>query len=58
MCVFLRPLLFPHRVGRAWALISKYKTDQADFTDWMFLPSDLREEISHYKETFSAKTMI
>ena len=37
----LRPL-FPYGGGRTWALSSVYKTDQAEFTDWMpFLPSNL-----------------
>ena len=33
------------------ALTSAYKTDQADFTDWIsFVPSNLTEEISPNKE--------
>ena len=45
--VFLCPLLFPCRGGRKQDLSSVSKTDQADFTDWMFfLPSNLMEEIS------------
>ena len=31
----LRSLLFSSRGGRAWALTSGFKTDRADFTDWM-----------------------
>ena len=58
MCVFiLRSFLFSSRGGRAWALISGFKTDRADFTDWMsFLPSNLAEEISSYPEALSKNT--
>ena len=34
VCAFvLRPLFFPSREGRTWALSSKCKTDQPTFTD-------------------------
>ena len=36
VCVFvLHPLFFPYRGDRKLALSSAYKTDRADFTDWM-----------------------
>ena len=39
------------------ALSSTFKTDQADFTDWMsFLPSNFIEEISSNTEALNANT--
>ena len=44
----LRPSLFPYKGCRTPALRSACKTNQDDFTDWMyFLPSNLMEETSH-----------
>ena len=57
MFVFLCPLLFPCREGRKQALSSVSKSDQADFTDWVFyLPSNHMEEISPNTETLNANT--
>ena len=40
-----------------WALSFACKTDQGDFTDWMyFLPYNLTEEISSNTEALSAST--
>ena len=53
----LRPVLFSKRGGSRWALTSRYKTDRADFTDWMYvLPHKLMEEINHNTEALSTNT--
>ena len=55
VCVFvLRPLLFPSRWGRTQTLSSECKINHADFTDWIFLPSNLKEEIRSNPEARSA----
>ena len=46
----------PQEFDRTWGLNSWCKTDQADFTDWMPLLSNLMEEISLYPETLIANT--
>ena len=49
--------IIPYRGGRKLALISVWKTDQADFTDWIsFLPSNLMEEISSNTEALNVNT--
>ena len=43
--------------GESPTISSKYKADQADFTDWMaLLPSNIMEEIGTSPETLSANT--
>ena len=54
--VVLRPILFPFREDRTWALSSKFKINQANFKNWIsFLQSNLMEEISPNPEALSAK---
>ena len=58
MCVFvLRPLLLLYKWRRRWASSCEYKTNQAEFTDWMsFLLVNLMEEISPNTKELSANT--
>ena len=48
VCLFIvRPLFFPYKRGRTRILRYACKTDQDDFTHWIyFWPSNLMEEIS------------
>ena len=50
------PFLFPSRKFREWALSSESKVDQADFLYWMFLSSNLMDEISPNPKTLNANT--
>ena len=58
LCIFiLCALLFPSRGGTTWASNSTFKTDWADLTDWMPLPtSNLIEKVSPNTEALSARS--
>ena len=53
----LRLSLFPYKGVRVRVLSSAFKTDQADFSDWMsFLPSNLMKEVSAKTVALNANT--
>ena len=54
VCVCFASFIIAYRGCRMWALSSSCKTDQGDFTDWVFfLPSNLVEEINSDIEALS-----